>query len=403
MRVESGVVMRLHAVMLSGMLSSLSFGAGGCSEDKVGTGMPPVGTSAGASGTTSVSSTAGMTASTAGTGTTTSASAGTGSGTGGRGTTPATAGSSGSTAGTGTPPAAGAVATSGSGGSTSGTGGGGGSQPAPAGSGATAGASGGAAPSGNTCLKGDGDFSKAGPYSVKTQQVTIGSSGAFTLFVPEGMEANCHPMVAWGNGTTVSGGTAYRHFNERMATWGIVVAASHDSGEASSGPRIGDGSFHKAAIDYLLAENMKMGSQFFGKLNGKAGVSGHSQGGAGGDRASNHPAVKANGNVQGSFGSAPANVAFLCLTGTEDIATEGCLTAVNGTKAPAMYANFDGMSHTATLSARSAGTVQYARLLPAWFRCFLADDQKACEMFKGGETCAVCKESGWEKIFVANY
>ena len=250
---------------------------------------------------------------------------------------------------------------------------------------------------------GDGDFSKAGPYKVSSKQVTIGQSGPFTLYIPDPMAANCHPIVAWGNGTTVSGGTAYRHFNERMATWGLVVAVSHDSGEASSGPRIGDGSFHKAAIDYLLAENMKMGSEFFGKLNGKAGVSGHSQGGAGGDRASDHPAVKANGNVQGSFGSAPANVAFLCLTGTEDIATESCLTSVNGAKAPAMYANYDGQSHVATLSARAAGTEQYARLLPAWFRCFLADDTKACDMFKGGEACPVCKESGWEQIFSKNY
>ena len=61
------------------------------------------------------------------------------------------------------------------------------------------------------------------------------------------------------------------------------------------------------------------------------------------------------------------------------------------------------LCHTATLSARSAGAMQYARLLPAWFRCFLADDTKACEMFKGGESCPVCKESGWDEIFAANY
>lgn len=257
---------------------------------------------------------------------------------------------------------------------------------------------------GMNCLQGSGDFSKAGPYTVKTKVVTIGSSGEFTIYVPQPLEEKCpHPMVAWGNGTTVPGGTAYRHFNERLATWGIVTIASHDDGTANSGPRIGDGSFHRAAIDYLLQQNQDSSSEFFGKISGKAGVSGHSQGGAGGDRASMHPNVKANGNVQGSFGSAPRNVAFLCLTGTEDIATEGCLTAVNGTSMPAMYASFDGMSHTATLSARSAGTQQYARLLSAWFRCFLADDGTACALFMGGADCPLCNEPGWDEIFAKNY
>ena len=266
------------------------------------------------------------------------------------------------------------------------------------------GGAGGSTPPKANCLQGTGDFSEDGPYTVETRTVTIGTSGEFTLYVPTPLEAACpHPMVAWGNGTTVPGGTAYRHFNERMASWGIVAIASHDDGQPQGEPRIGDGTFHMAAIDYLIAENANASSELFGKLSGRAGVSGHSQGGAGGDRASMHPAVEANGNVQGSFGAAPAGVAFLCLTGTEDIATEGCLTAVESTSSPAMYASYDGMSHTATLSPSSAGSQQYARLLTGWFRCFLADDSAACEMFAGGDACPLCQESGWDNIFAANY
>jgi hypothetical protein len=68
-----------------------------------------------------------------------------------------------------------------------------------------------------------------------------------------------------------------------------------------------------------------------------------------------------------------------------------------------MYASYDGMTHTATVSGRSAGSQQYARLLSAWFRCFLADDIAACAMFEGGESCPLCQESGWDNIFSANY
>jgi hypothetical protein len=254
------------------------------------------------------------------------------------------------------------------------------------------------APAG-TCLQGSGDFTDKGPYAVQTKQVTIGAKGQYTIFYPNPLESNCpHPIVAWGNGTTITGGTAYAHFNEHMASWGIVAIASHNSS-------VGDGSFHTAAIDYLLAQNNDSSSEFFGKLSTRAGVSGHSQGGAGADAASTHPNVEANGNVQGSFGTPPGgDVAFLCLTGTADINTTGCPSAVSAATTPAMCAKYDGMDHISTIINPSApGSIQYARLLSAWFRCFLADDTDACAMFKGGADCPVCKEPGWAEIFTNNY
>jgi hypothetical protein len=50
-----------------------------------------------------------------------------------------------------------------------------------------------------------------------------------------------------------------------------------------------------------------------------------------------------------------------------------------------------------------AGTKQYVRLYSAWFRCFLAGDQGACAMFKGGMDCPLCKEMGWNTIYAKNY
>jgi hypothetical protein len=70
---------------------------------------------------------------------------------------------------------------------------------------------------------------------------------------------------------------------------------------------------------------------------------------------------------------------------------------------PALYASYDGMSHIATMSGSSAGFQQYARLLSAWFRCFLADDSAASAMFQGGASCPVCTGPGWDNIFANNY
>jgi hypothetical protein len=264
--------------------------------------------------------------------------------------------------------------------------------------GGTAGSEPVAVPTGTSCLKGAGNFTANGPYRVKTRDVTIGSQGAYTIFSPDPLEASCkHPIVAWGNGTAVTGSEVYAFYNEHAASYGIVVIASHND-------NVGSGEFHKAGLDYLLMQNMTQGSEFFGKLSTKAGTSGHSQGGMGANVAASHPNVEAIGNVQGAFGSAPRGAAFLCLTGTADIATEGCKTAVNGATSPALYANWEGGDHfsTATLGGfilGDPGTKQYMRLYTAWFRCFLADDSVACDMFKGGMSCPVCKDQGWAEIF----
>lgn len=257
-------------------------------------------------------------------------------------------------------------------------------------------------PTGTNCLQGAGDYMGDGPYGVAMMDVSIGSSGMYTIFYPQPLEAACpHPIVAWGNGTGVTGSGTYGFYHEHAASWGIVTVASHDS-------NTGSGDFHRAGLDYLLAEHANPQSPFFGKLGTRAGTSGHSQGGMGANAGSDHANVEAVVNVQGAFGFAPPGVAFMCLTGTQDIAVDGCRNAVNGTTLPAIYANWEGGTHTGTATiggffSGDAGTLQYRRFNTAWFRCFLADDQAACAIFQGGASCPVCGETGWAEIFTKNY
>ena len=307
----------------------------------------------------------------------------------------------------------------GSGGSTAGTGGDAGSS-GPGGSNGTGGSSGtgsmGAAGSGGfhgdkTCLKaGTGDYAKKGPYAVKREVVDLGTgiatnqaTGQFTIFAPEPLEASCpHPIVAWGNGTGVTGADIYAFFNENAASWGVVVIAAHDS-------NTGSGGYHKKGIDYLLEQNGKAGSRFMGKLSPRAGVSGHSQGGAGALRAITHPNVKAFVPV-GMSGRPLPTTAFLCLTGTADIASvpPGCKSATEAATGPAFTAIWQGGDHvtTETLAGYitgNPGSIQMMRLYAAWFRCFLGDDPVACKMFEGGrENCGICKDQGWAELVMKN-
>jgi hypothetical protein len=326
--------------------------------------------------------------------------------------------------------AAGNGASGGAGGSVGGSGGDGGSNAGsggtPGGSGGDAGSTGTGGSSGTgtmgtggtggfhgdkTCLKaGTGDYAKKGPYAVKREVVDLGmgiatnqATGQFTIFSPEPLEAACpHPIVAWGNGTGVTGADIYAFFNENAASWGVVVIAAHDS-------NTGSGGYHRKGLDYLLEQNGKAGSRFNGKLSPRAGVTGHSQGGAGALRAITHPNVKAFVPV-GMSGRPLATTAFLCLTGTADIASvpPGCKSATEAATGPAFTAIWQGGDHvtTETLAGYitgNPGTIQMMRLYAAWFRCFLGDDPVACKMFEGGkDSCGICKDQGWAELVMKN-
>ncbi len=123
---------------------------------------------------------------------------------------------------------------------------------------------------GNTCLKpGSGNYEKAGPYQVMTKAgVDLGGienlpdagPTTYTIFYPQPFETSClHPVVAWGNGTGVTGSSVYAFFNNNAASWGIVVIASDNS-------NVGSGEYHKAAIDYMAKQNATSSSMFYKKL-----------------------------------------------------------------------------------------------------------------------------------------
>jgi hypothetical protein len=213
------------------------------------------------------------------------------------------------------------------------------------------------------------------------------------------MDGVCkHPIVAWGNGTGVTGSTTYAFLNTRAASWGIVIAAAQDS-------NTGSGNFHKAGIDWLLKQNMDPKSMFYGKLSTRAGVSGHSQGGIGAAAGSAHPNVE-TAAIEGMQMTASAKVSVLILTGTMDIINGDQVAGVVPTApGPMFLANWEGGDHVTTETVAGVfsgdkGTVQFERLYAGWFRCFLADDQTACKLFGGGtpSNCGICKDPGWHAL-----
>jgi hypothetical protein len=102
------------------------------------------------------------------------------------------------------------------------------------------------------------------------------------------------------------------------------------------------------------------------------------------------------------FGAPAKTNAFICLTGSADLAEQGCTSAYNAATGQAFLADWDGGDHVTTETVAGyiqgqPGTIQMMRLYAAWFRCFLADDQVACKLFEGGapSNCGICKDPGW--------
>lgn len=252
-----------------------------------------------------------------------------------------------------------------------------------------------------------GSYGEPGPYQVATMEVDLGMieasqhTGKFTIYYPNPLETNClHPIVAWGNGTGVQGTGVYTFLNSNAAAWGMVVAEAEED-------NTGSGNFHKAGLDYLLKQNEDPSSMFYKKLSTRAGVSGHSQGGFGATAATSHPNVTTS-VIEGATNVATAKVSVLILTGTMDIVM-GAESLVTGAKGPMFVADWQNGDHVTTETVagyimKDMGSLQFQRLYAAWFRCFLADDQTACKLFKGGapDNCGICKDPGWHGLASAN-
>ena len=120
----------------------------------------------------------------------------------------------------------------------------------------------------NTIAPADlGDPMKPGPWTPTMEMG--GPSGQSTLFYPKdlGKDGVLHPVFHWGCGAGSTPSQYADHLN-LLASQGFVVIAN----ASGSMPA-------KASLDWLLAENEKMGSKFYQKLDPKrVGTGGHSLG-----------------------------------------------------------------------------------------------------------------------------
>ena len=247
------------------------------------------------------------------------------------------------------------------------------------------------------------DYSASGPFT-PTRQDNTGPGGVYDVFLPTvlGAEHRKHPIISWANGTLYSVDN-YQPLLQHWASHGFVVIAGQTNTTAGGGT-------HKAGIDWLVAENARAASPYFGVLDvTKIGASGHSQGGG--------ATVAAGANAPGITGITTTLPLMPLLSFETDktIVSRQLVPMFNvnatmdtrdptGTFATQIYdgavtelvqAAFIGVHEDAMNPVMHAPTV-------AWFRWKLMGDVQAKSFFYPASTCGLCQDAAWKSVRYKN-
>jgi hypothetical protein len=247
------------------------------------------------------------------------------------------------------------------------------------------------------------DYGAPGPFTVQRDNDT-GPGGAYDVFRPAmlGPSPRKNPIVSWANGT-LFGIDMYQTLLRHWASHGFVVIAAHSQSTAG-------GATHKAGIDWLLAENSRASSLYFGTLDTMAiGAAGHSQGGG--------ATIAAGSNKPGPTGIT-ATLPLMPILSFETDKTIVMRQAApmfnvnatmdnrdptgavanqiyDGANRELVQAAFIGIHEDAMNPAMNAPTL-------AWFRFKLMADDRARSFFYPANACDLCRDAAYEQVRYKN-
>ncbi|HEX3694429.1 MAG TPA: hypothetical protein VH374_03475 [Polyangia bacterium] len=245
------------------------------------------------------------------------------------------------------------------------------------------------------------DYAAAGPFATMRTNNT-GPGNGYDIFRPVDLGAGGrkHPIISWNNGTLYAI-DLYKDLLDHWASYGFVVIGAHTNTTAGGG-------VHKAAIDWLVAQNGAAASPFHNVLDlTKIGASGHSQGGGATlAAAANKPGTtgivaslplmpilsfEADASILGKQ-TAPLLLISATMDDRSTMVADQTLAAVTS---PFVTAAFKGVHEDAMSAAMHAPAL-------AWFRFQLMDDQNARSFFYPPTTCGLCTDPTWMAVRYKN-
>lgn len=269
-----------------------------------------------------------------------------------------------------------------------------------AGSNTTAGSSGAGGSTTGTSGAGFGtvaveNLDKDGTFKSTTVQST-GPGSTYTIYRPQELAPNGskNPVVAWISG----GGSSHSQYTllPHLATHGFVVIASNTV--PAMGAQAALGKEMVAAIDWIVTESTRSGSDFNGKVDAsKVAAMGYSMGALAAMSAAADPRWTTTVHISGGAGDTTIKnlhspAAFICGASGTDIAGANCALDFDAATTPVFYGVFKGGDH---LGVRTSPYQERIRaVVTGWLRWQLMSDQALKPMFVGDQ-CTVCKDSNW--------
>jgi len=243
-----------------------------------------------------------------------------------------------------------------------------------------------------------------GPFEV-LDQANTGPGEMYHLFLPQplGQDGMKHPIVAWSPGAGAFP-EAYWVMLNSLASQGFVTLSYNTTAQ---GPNL------VAAIDWLIEENEREGSEMYGMLDtSKIAAGGHSMGSLATYQMADDPRLTTTLHMSGGSFTPNADVPrlrkpALMVCGaaggdgmiTGDIANAMCGIDFDMAAVPVFYAVVEGAGHTALNDAEATmgfGTAPddphkllFIKAMVGWLRWQLADDQSLKNMFVGDD-CELC-------------
>lgn len=212
------------------------------------------------------------------------------------------------------------------------------------------------------------------------------------VFYPKELETSDRtwPVVVWANGTMCAP-VLYTGLLKGLAAQGYVVVTNSDVMSANGKSQI-------AALDYILEQNAKTDSVFFGKIDpSRVAAAGHSQGGRSTvNAAAADSRFRCAVSIAGSPFTSEAkklSAPTLFLTGTMDLIVMSAMwvrPAYKNCTGPAVYASLKGGVHTSCMLNPNV----YLPYCVQWLSAWLDGDAAALGAFLPGGTLA--QDSAWK-------
>jgi hypothetical protein len=233
------------------------------------------------------------------------------------------------------------------------------------------------------------------PYASSGSYTTTSESGGYscTIYRPRSLSSN-HPIILWGNGTG-TGPSSYGQGLSHWASHGFVVAAANTSNAGTGEEMLG-------CLNYLISQNSRYGSTYYGRLNtARVGTSGHSQGGGGAIMAGTDSRITATAPMQPyTIGLGHdyrsqynQNGPMFLMSGSSDTIASPSANqepVFRRANVPVFWGTLRGASHFEPMGDFGG----YRGPSTAWFAYHLKGDTNARSKFYGS-SCGLCNDSNW--------